>query len=452
MSLPSDAEVLIVGAGPTGLCLALALWKQGFTDIVVVDGAVQGESTSRAIVLHAATLEALDAIDCAKQVAQACRKASGTVIRSRGISGIEIASFPTLAKYTKFPFLTVIPQHITEKVIEDMARERGTQVFRPHKVVSLRPSSTDPKSTEAVFDDGHVLRARCVVGADGSRSTVRENARIGWADPDGEADDDGKLFSKMVMADVTLENPPPWPADKLNLAVSDGNLCLFVRLPPAPYPHLDPQEPVYRIGVGIPKSFGEPPHAPDTAYLQQLVDAWGPNVVLGPAAPRVLITHTAWASRFRTRSSIADTFFTYLPAGTGAGADDGGAPARAGGPVLLLGDAAHIHPPMGGQGMNLGIRDAVRLAPVLAAYVHGGAADDGPLRAWAVERHARAKTVIQTVKGLQRLLAAPDRTRWVLGVFPLNPTWIRNTFLRFVCMFTWWRAKGAWQVSGLGNP
>ncbi|KAI8998715.1 FAD/NAD-P-binding domain-containing protein [Trametes punicea] len=352
--------------------------------------------------------------------------------------------------------MIAIPQHVTEQIIGKAAQERGVRISRPHKVVSVQPDPENANSSNVTFDDGHVLCARIVVGADGSRSTVRTSAKVGWADPDGEGNGGrNSILLQMIIADVTLDNPPPWPKDQINLAVND-NMFLFVALPGQPYPNISGDDIVYRMACGIPASLGEPPHAPDTEYVQKAFDAWGPNVVLGPGAPRIVVKQTAWSSRFVTRSSIADTFFAHLPTGT----DATGNLVRGGGPVVLLGDAAHIHPPIGGQGMNLGIRDAVKLAPALAEYLRatsdaafGGSRDvDAPLRRWAEERRGRALTVIRMVKQLTGLLTLPNQQRWVLGIIPFNPIWLRDTFLAFMCKFTWWRARGAWQISGLGNP
>ncbi|KAI0336443.1 FAD/NAD-P-binding domain-containing protein [Cubamyces sp. BRFM 1775] len=459
MSLPQSVDILIVGAGPTGLCLALALQKHNCTNVLVVDGAEQGENTSRAVAVHAATIEAFDTIGCAEDILQAARKITATAMRSRR-GRIETATFGPLAKHTKFPFMIAIPQHITEEILGKAVQDRNIRVHRPHRVARVQPSAENPSLTDVIFEDGHVVRARVVVGADGSHSTIRENAKIGWADPDGEPTDekDNRLM-QMIIADVVLENPPDWPLENINLAVSTDNIVLLVALPGQPYPHISAEQLVYRIATGIPVSWGAPPHAPDSEYLQKILDAWGPNVVLGPGSPRIVVKQTAWSSRFRTRSSIADTFFARLPTGTG----QDGQPLREGGPVVLIGDAAHIHPPMGGQGMNLGIRDSVKLAPALVEFLRTAPAGpiatraqrelvDAPLQQWAEQRRGRALTVIRFVKQLGKSMTLPNERRWLLGVIPYNPAWLRDTFLGFMCRFTWWRAHAAWQISGLGNP
>ncbi|KAI0751918.1 FAD/NAD(P)-binding domain-containing protein [Daedaleopsis nitida] len=453
MSLPRTADVVVVGGGPTGLVLALALQKHGCSDVVVVDAVAQGENTSRALAIHAATMEALEDIGIAELLLAEGGKLNRTVVWMTGNSSpIETAFFSPLAKYTKYPFILALPQHITERVISKVAQERGIHVHRPHRVVDIQPHEADHNLTDVTFDDGHMLRARCVVGADGARSTVRRLSNIGWADPTGDADLNAKdeSLSNMVIADVTLSSVPPLALDAINLLVTPTNALLFIALPGTPYAE-QTTEPTYRISCAVPPALGTPPRAPDTQYMQSLFDAFGPRAVLPPGdAPRVQvkITRTLWSSRFRTHSGIAERFFGRVPART------------PGGPVLLVGDAAHIHPPMGGQGMNLGIRDAIKLAPVLAAYLSLRAGPDAggseresesAMRTWAQQRRGRALEVIALVKRLQQMMWVPNERRWFLGTVPYNPGWLRNVFLRFVTRFEWFRANNAWRVSGLGT-
>ncbi|KAH9854143.1 FAD/NAD-P-binding domain-containing protein [Lenzites betulinus] len=454
MSLPESVDILVVGSGPAGLSLALSLHKQGCTNFILVDSLVEGENSSRAVAIHAATLEAFEKLDVIEPILKAARQIDATIFRAGGYT-IESATYSTLAKYSKYPFMVAIPQHVTEKILGDAVRDRGIPVFRPYKVVDVKPNAGNPKLTDVIFEDGHVLRARCVIGADGSHSLIRNRARIGWADPDGEPNDEKtNLLTQMVIADVTLENPPPWPTNTVSLTLSADTAWLFIALPACPYPNLPPEEPVYRVGCGVPSSLGVPPSSPDIEYMQKLMDAWGPNHALPHGAPRVTIKKMPWSSRFRTRSSIADTFYANLPTGEAPT----GELVRGGGPIVLIGDAAHIHPPMGGQGMNLGIRDAVKLGSVLTEYLRAATSQspavdaEEPLRVWATERHGRAKTVIRLVKGLQARLLVSTRTRWLLGIIPFNPAWLRNTFLKFMTTFEWFRARAAWNVSGLGNP
>ncbi|KAI1795958.1 FAD/NAD(P)-binding domain-containing protein [Ganoderma leucocontextum] len=451
MSLPHFAQVLIVGAGPTGITLALALHKQGCLDIVVVDGSLYGQNTSRAAVIHAATVEALETIGVADTLVQQGLKFKKTLIWS-GTQKLETASFEPLSKYTKYNYILGIPQHVTENILNQAAEDRGISVFRPFKVVSIKPSADDSKLTDVFFDNGRVLRARLVVGADGARSTIRQLANVGWADPSGEVNVNKKddHLANMIVADITVTNPPSFPPETFNVALFPDNVVLWVPLPGEPYTEMNvPKgDAVYRMAAGIPQERGHPPPTPDTAYLQELLDTWGPHKVLPAGTPQMKISRTLWSSRFRTHSAVADSFFAHVPS-------EGGAE---GGPILLLGDAGHIHPPVGGQGMNLGIRDAIQLAPVLAEFIRAAASEpstaelEKPLAEWAAERRSKALTVISLVKRMQGLISMPNERQYALGFIPYNAAWIRDTLAGFATKFEVVQAKGAYQVSGLGNP
>ncbi|KAM5535234.1 hypothetical protein V8D89_011170 [Ganoderma adspersum] len=453
MSLPRSAQVLVVGAGPAGITLALALQQQGCPDVVIVDSVTSGQNTSRAVAVHAATIEALETLGIADALVREGVKLKSTVIWS-GNYEIETEYFEPLSKYTKYNYMLGIPQHITEKVLNQAAEDRGISVLRPFKVVDMRPSQDDSRFTDVIFDNGHVLRARTVVGADGARSTIRQLTKVGWADPSGEVDVNKKddALASMIVADITASNPPPFPQDAINLTLSHNNVVLWLAFHGEPYPeaNLLKGETVYRIAIGIPPTLGPPPAAPDTAYLQDLLETWGPNKVLPAGTPKVTINRTIFSSRFRTHSAIADSFFAHTPSQDGMET----------GPVLLIGDAGHIHPPVGGQGMSLGIRDAVKLAPILTEFVRAASSHtstlktelERPLADWATERRSKALTVISLVKRLTSALSVGDEWQHALGFIPYNAVWVRDTLLSLAMKFEFVRANNAYELSGLANP
>ncbi|KZT11384.1 FAD/NAD(P)-binding domain-containing protein [Laetiporus sulphureus 93-53] len=455
MSLPASTDVLIVGAGPTGLACALSLLHVGCSNFVVVDCVTQGQNSSRALAVHAATLQALSRIGCSEPLVEAGIKAKSLRVWTDGVF-TTTASFDALAPYTPYPMLLIVPQTVTEQVLGDTLRSRGVDVQRPLKVVDMKVDKEDPQFTDVHFEDGQTVRARCVVGADGARSTGRSVAVVGFVDPDGESVADSERLSQVIVADVTFTRDPFPTIPDAGPVIIPSSDSFFLTIPLPKVPDIDDQ--LYRVIVGIPPSMGEPPIEPPTEYLQSLVDAWGPKSISQdsgsdsekPAAP-LMISRMIWSSHFRTRSAIADTFLTHLP--TAAPADDTDA---RGSPILLIGDAAHIHPPAGGQGMNLGIRDAIALGPALAMYLESAqspgssqADSEGQLRLWAATRRQYALTVIQMVKRLMRIIVMPDKTTWILGIIPINLYRLRNTLIRLVARSQWWRMMTAWRLSGL---
>ncbi|KAI0807303.1 hypothetical protein C8Q74DRAFT_1362825 [Fomes fomentarius] len=277
-----DDDALVVGGGPTGLVLALALHKHGCPDVVTVDTVAQDENTSRAVTIHPATIEAFQEVGGADPLVNAAGN--------------------------KLPKIPDRHMHITERALAVQAQERGITVHRPHKVVDLKLNAEDHTLTDVIFDNGHVLRTRFIVGVDGSPLNYSQTPLSGQADMKNK---DEAALSNMFVADILLFNPPAFP--------QDSTRWVF--------------HPMCRT----------------------------------PSNPRAEIAETLWASRFRTHSAIADRFFAYVLPGEDPSGLEGSS-------VVLHGDAAHVHPPMGVQGMNLGIRDGVRLTPLLTAYIRAASA------------------------------------------------------------------------------
>jgi len=241
----------------------------------------------------------------------------------------------------------------------------------------------------------------------------------------------------MVFADVTFsaENPH-LPTNEVS-GFAEGNKNFVI----IPLPKDDPNssEDIYRIGFNVPLSAGSPPSNPSTSYLQQYVDEQGPfSLSSDPSvnAKPIHIAKTIWATRFRTHAAIADRFLIRM----GNEGDKGGV-------VVLVGDAAHIHSPAGGMGMNLGIRDAIFLGPVLAAHVGSTpeslVENDKRLDEYVGDRRVRALSTIKLTKKMMGLasIAGSNRHLYRLGF------WI----VRLLAKIPMIRNKLVWNVSGLGN-
>jgi len=199
------------------------------------------------------------------------------------------------------------------------------------------------------------------------------------------------------------------------------------------------QDAVYRMGFNVPAALGPPPSKPSLEYLQEHLDKHAPlglssDPTVNPNPVR--ITKSLWATRFRTHAAIAEKFVFRLHA-----RDD-----TLGGYVTLIGDVAHIHSPAGGQGMNLGIRDAIAFGPALATHVNQNTplvtSGSNPLQVYGQNRRTSALSVIRLTKRIMGGVSTLGTTR-VVDV----PYWI----LRFLGVIPAVKRMIAWQVSGLGN-
>jgi 2-polyprenyl-6-methoxyphenol hydroxylase-like FAD-dependent oxidoreductase len=353
----NNTDVLIVGAGPSGLTLAASLVKRGIAT-TVVDRQAAGANTSRAAVVNARTLEVLDDLDVSRRLIKEGVQAPRFTIRDgrRTLIPVDFSALPT-----KYPYSLMVPQATTERLLLDRLTELGGTVIRPKALTSV---VQDADGVSATFEDGDVIRARYVVGADGIHSTVRTQAGIGF--------EGGAYEESFTLADVRLGGDIP--ADEVILFWAKAGLTVVAPLPGD----------VFRIVAPV----TEAPEEPSAAFIQQLLDERG----LG--AGRMVVTDVIWGSRFRIHHRVADTY-------------------RAG-RLLLAGDAAHVHSPAGGQGMNLGIQDAVALADALADVFAGGR--DSVLDDYSAARRPIAQQVVEMTDKLTRLATMPRVARPIRNI------------------------------------
>lgn len=374
-----NTDVLIVGAGPTGLTLAASLVSSGIAT-TVVDRQAAGANTSRAAVVNARSLEVLENLDVARRLVKEGVQAPLFSIRDRARTLIPI-DFSTLP--TEYPYSLMVPQFTTERLLLDRLIELGGSVVRPKTLTSIEQ---DTDGVTASFDDGDVIRARYAVGADGIHSTVREQAGIGFH---GRAYDES-----FILADVRLGGDAP--LDEVVLFWATAGLTVVAPLPGD----------IYRIVAPI----ADAPEHPSASFVQEILDD------RGPGAGRMVVNEVIWGSRFRIHHRVADTY-------------------RAG-RLLLAGDAAHVHSPAGGQGMNLGIQDAVALSEALAGVLDGG--PDSLLDEYSAARRPIARDVVTMTDRLTRLATLPRAAR------PL-----RNAVFSLVGRLPAANRALAWRLSGL---
>jgi 2-polyprenyl-6-methoxyphenol hydroxylase-like FAD-dependent oxidoreductase len=373
-----DTDVLIVGAGPTGLTLATALMARGVRT-TVIDRLAVGTNTSRAAVIHARTLEVLEPLGVAKTLVARGIQAQRFTIRDRDrvLMPIGFEDLPT-----PYPYTLMISQAVTEDVLVERLVGLGGQVQRPRTLVGL---TQEPDRATALLDDGSRVSTRFVVGADGMHSAVREQAGIAFSG--------GSYGESFVLADVRLSGA--MPSDEVILYFSPAGMVVVAPLPGG----------VHRIVATV----DDAPEQPDAAFVQALLDTRGPQ------RERALVHEVLWGSRFRVHHRIADVYRS--------------------GRILLAGDAAHVHSPAGGQGMNAGILDAMSLADALVAALAG---DTRTLDAYGALRRPVA----------QQIVALADRLTRMATIRPGLRS-LRNLLLSTVARLPVARRQLAWRLSGL---
>jgi len=374
-----DTDVLIVGAGPTGLALAATLAKHG-VEPMLIDRAPEGANTSRAAVVHARTLEVLESLDCVPRLIERGLVLSRFSIRDRDrvLIGIDFSRLPT-----RYPHVLMIPQYETERVLMQRLEELGGRCIRPSTVTDL---IQDPAGVTVVIENGKAIRARYVVGADGMHSVVRDKAGIGFSG--------GSYSECFMLADVRFDSG--MLNDQVSLYFSPAGMLVVAPLPGG----------LHRVVVAD----DEAPDSPNISCVQRLVDERGPE------RTKAKVQELLWGSRFHIHHRVADDY-------------------RAG-RILLAGDAAHVHSPAGGQGMNTGIQDGVALAHALAGTLANG--DEAGLNAYSQARRPIARQVVQLADRLTRLATVPRR---------LRP--IRNAVLGTLGHIPGFRRRLAWKLSGL---
>jgi 2-polyprenyl-6-methoxyphenol hydroxylase-like FAD-dependent oxidoreductase len=360
-----DVDVIVVGAGPTGLLLAGDLARVGVS-CAVFERRPGRSSLTRAFTVYSRTLEQLDARGAADELVTS----GAPVAELRFFAGaaLDLSRLPS-----RFPYLLVTPQYETERVLEERATRVGADIRHGSEVTGL---TQHPGGVEVtVRQDGRpdrVVRAGWVVGADGMHSTVRR--ALGMPFP-------GKPVVRSVMlAEVRLTEPPP---DVMTVNSTGDAFALIV-------PFGDGW---YRV-IAWHRRNQPPEDAPvDLDEVCEVTrQVFGADY--GMHGPR-------WMSRFYSEERQV--------------------PRYRDGRVLLAGDAAHVHSPAGGQGMNTGIQDAANLGWKLAATVHGWA-PPGLLDTYHSERHPVGRHVLRGSGALLRLFTVRPALVTVRNVLALGAT------------------------------
>ncbi len=330
-------RILVVGAGPVGLALALALHRQGLAPRQV-DKAPTPSPWSKALGIQARTLEALDPLGVADSLQSAALHVRGVTFR---LGGAKQAFTLRHAAHPRFPSMVILPQSETERLLAERLAAVGAAP--PERGVELVSLNVSTGAVELRHPDGRVEAADydLVLGCDGAHSAVRKAAGIVF--------EGARYEEKLVLADGRAEGLEP---DYINIFPGRGGGAFFF-----PLPHGG-----WRAVAMLPP---DAPPVPDEDLRHFQL-------------PGMRFHDATWWSAFRISHRLAETYRT--------------------GRIALLGDAAHIHSPAGGQGMNLGIQDACALALALPR-------GETALAEWAETRRAVARTVLARTDRLTAMVS-----------------------------------------------
>jgi 2-polyprenyl-6-methoxyphenol hydroxylase-like FAD-dependent oxidoreductase len=370
----TDRLVLIIGAGPTGLVLALWLTRLGVR-VRIIDKTAEPGTTSRAVAVQARTLELYRQVGLADAVVEAGVKVAAANLWVRGAKAARLPLGRMGEGLSPFPYALTYPQDAHERLLIDRLGALGVTVERRTELVRFEQH---PESVRAVLKrpDGseEICEAAYLAGCDGAHSAVREALATGFPG--------GTYSGLFYVADVDAAGP-----------AADGEI--HVDLEEADFLAVFPLK-----GTGRLRLIGPVSWEPEREHRDLTFDDVGERAIRNL---KLAIAKVNWFSTYRVHHRVAARFCA--------------------GRAFLLGDAAHVHSPVGGQGMNTGIGDAVNLAWKLAAVVNGNAGDE-LLTTYELERIDFARRLVATTDRAftlvtkQGVLARWVRTRLVPRISP----------------------------------
>jgi 2-polyprenyl-6-methoxyphenol hydroxylase-like FAD-dependent oxidoreductase len=370
----TDSDVLIVGAGPTGLVLALWLTRCGVS-VRIIDRTAEPGSTSRALAVQARTLELYRQLDLADTVVKRGYKVPAVNLWARGEHAARLGFESVGSQLTPFPFLEIFPQDQHERLLIERLQSLGVTVERRSEFLGF--SDTGERiSARLLGADGREESCECcyLAGCDGARSRVREVLGVDFPG--------GTYRQLFYVADV--EGDGPAVNAELNVDLDEADFLGIFPLAGARRARL----------IGTVRD--ERADRPESLRFE---DVSGRAM----AHLKLEVRKVNWFSTYHVHHRVAGHF--------------------ASGRAFLLGDAAHIHSPVGGQGMNTGIGDAVNLAWKLAAVL-SGRATQALLETYEPERIGFARRLVGTTDRIFSFVSADGwiadavRTRLVPLVLP----------------------------------
>jgi 2-polyprenyl-6-methoxyphenol hydroxylase-like FAD-dependent oxidoreductase len=370
-------KVLIVGAGPSGLMMAAQLLRHGVQPIII-DSKQGPTSYSKALAVQARSLEIYRQLGVIDRVMANGKQAGGVTFNAAG-KKIASMSLANVGKgQTLFPYVFLYQQSKNERLLLDFLTQNCCPVYWDTNLISLTQTA---KQVEVQLQSGtETIALSCdwVVGADGAHSTVRKQLQIPF---------NGDTYThKFYLADVELDNPG-LNNEQVLLYLSKKDFAGFFPMP---------EKNCYRMLGNLPeldKPFEDIQLEGVLPYLDEVV---GLNIK---------VVQNNWFTTYRLHHRMADNFRRQR--------------------CFLVGDAAHIHSPVGGQGMNTGLQDAYNLAWKLAG-VAKGQLNESILDSYAAERMPVAKQLLNTTDKVFKIVMS---TSWMTMLFK---KWIMPKLLQLV--------------------
>ena len=380
----ADTDVLIVGAGPVGLFLANECARRGLRHRIVETQASQSIH-SKALAIFPRTLEILDMAGLIGPFLDHANRVTSVAVMTRGRTLARMRFAPEQSPY---PFVAMVPQHVTERLLVEQLHHAGGAVEYETTFVSAAQQND---AVSVILDRGGetiMLRAAFVVGCDGAHSPVRHLLDLPFGG--------GAYEATFMLADI--ETGADMPADELLLCPDEsGPLAIF------------PMSATRRRVVAVvSRTEGD---TPSLDFVRR---------ILAERAPAGLDASALnWSSYFR----IHHRQTAQLRVGR----------------IFLAGDAAHIHSPFGGQGMNTGLQDVWNLVWKLDLAVHGHATES-LLDSYTAERRPVIKAVIKTTDLLTKAMGTPSKAAQAL----------RDTLIPAVSRWAPFQHAFVRRLSGLG--
>jgi 2-polyprenyl-6-methoxyphenol hydroxylase-like FAD-dependent oxidoreductase len=350
-------RVLVVGAGPVGLSTAIELSRRGIQCRIIDRSLPRAESESRATAVHARTLELLAAFGVADDILASSRLLRGISVYSGGLR-LGRATFDGLD--SPYPFVAMLPQAVTEQILRKRLAASGVVIDAPVELVGLAPALDCVRATLRDARGNEVTTtAEWVIGCDGGRSAVRKSMNVGFI---------GRPITGAYLMDCRLDWARGGPEDDGQNYLGPGKDLVLWQNPKG----------ITRIVLSI--STKDPRWRkvpPPIELMQSFLDE---ESTIGAR-----IREATWTSAFEISNRIVTSYR----------ADR----------VFLAGDAAHVHDPSGGQGMNVGIQDGQNLAWKLATHLQGWATED-ILDSYEQERRPVALSVLEATGLTERMLTS----------------------------------------------